>query len=169
MAMQQSGPTRRDGFEAFFSATCQRVVGLAAVVTGDARLAEDAAQEAYLRALRRWGEVSSMDRPDLWVAKVAAHVAVDRWRRQRREAPLESGAGQIPARPAGEIDRLWLAWGLEQLSPMQRAVVLLKDAEGYPVKDIAGQLGRSPETVKTHLAKGRARLRRLLAGEEEQP
>jgi RNA polymerase sigma-70 factor (ECF subfamily) len=149
-------------FEAFFAGTCHFVVGLVATVTGDPRLAEDASQEAYLRALQRWGKVSALDRPELWVARVASNLAIDRWRRWRRESRLDSE----PATDAPDsIQRLWIEWGLAQLTPMQRQVVLLKDQEGYAVKEIAARLDRSPETVKSHLAHGRGRLRRLLGNE----
>jgi RNA polymerase sigma-70 factor (ECF subfamily) len=150
-------------FETFFATTCQKVVGLVTVVTGDARLAEDAAQEAYLRALRRWGRVGALDRPEQWVARVAANLAIDRWRRQRRESPLDV---DVAAVMPDSVQRVWLEWGLAQLTPAERLVVVLKDQEGYPVKEIALRMGRSPETVKTHLAKGRARLRRALSAED---
>lgn len=158
--------SRELDFEAFFAATCQTVVGLVAAVTGDVRLAEDAAQEAYLRALRRWGRVRQLDRPELWVARVAANLAVDRWRRHRRESGLDS---DTPVDPPDSVAKLWVEWGLAQLTPAERRVVLLKDLEGYPVKEIAGRLDRSPETVKSQLASGRRRLRQLLGdkGKEE--
>ncbi|HLJ08659.1 MAG TPA: RNA polymerase sigma factor [Acidimicrobiia bacterium] len=160
-------PEPRDlAFEPFFAASCQTVVGLVAAVTGDTRLAEDATQEAYLRALRRWHRVRQLERPELWVARVASNLAIDRWRRQRRESGFDVEA---PVDPPDSVSRLWVEWGLAQLTPAQRQVVLLKDLEGYPVKEIAGRLARSPETVKSQLASGRRRLRELLgdAGEED--
>ncbi|HWD07976.1 MAG TPA: RNA polymerase sigma factor [Actinomycetota bacterium] len=163
-----ASPTPSDrqlGFEPFFAATCQTVVGLVAAVTGDLRLAEDATQEAYLRALRRWGRVRQLDRPELWVARVASNLAIDRWRRHRRES---GGATDRPIDPPDSVGKLWVEWGLAQLTPAERRVVLLKDLEGYPVKEIAGRLGRSPETVKSQLASGRRRLRQLLGDREEE-
>src|SRR3981081_2256022 len=92
--MDEAAPaTRRTwgdaAFDEFFLATATTVVGLVALVTGDPANAEDATQVAYLRAADRWEVVSRMDRPDLWVAKVAVRLAVDDWRRRRRERPLD--------------------------------------------------------------------------------
>lgn len=146
-------------FETFFEETCQRIVGLVAVATGDVAAAEDAVQEAYARALARWGRVSRLDRPDLWVARVASRIAIDAWRRRRRETPLEV---DMRAAVHDDIDRLWVRWGLEGLSPMQRMTVVLRHVEGRPVAEVAAAVSTSPETVKTHLKRATRRLRRLL-------
>ncbi|TME00155.1 MAG: hypothetical protein E6I76_00905, partial [Chloroflexi bacterium] len=121
-------------FEAFFEDTCQRIVGIVAVATGDVAAAEDAVQDAYARALTRWGRVSRLDRPDLWVARVATRIAIDAWRRRRRETPLEA---EMRASVHDDIDRLWVRWGLEGLSPMQRVTVILRHVEGRPVGEVA--------------------------------
>ncbi len=146
-------------FEAFFEETCQRIVGIVAVATGDVAAAEDAVQEGYARALTRWGRVSRLDRPDLWVVRVATRIAIDAWRRRRRETPLEV---DMRAAVHDDIDRLWVRWGLEGLSPMQRMTVVLRHVEGRPVAEVAAAVSTSPETVKTHLKRATRRLRRIL-------
>jgi RNA polymerase sigma-70 factor (ECF subfamily) len=146
-------------FEAFFEETCQRIVGIVAVATGDVAAAEDAVQDAYARALTRWGRVSRLDRPDLWVARVATRIAIDSWRRRRRETPLEA---EMRASVHDDIDRLWVRWGLEGLSPMQRVTMILRHVEGRPVAEVAAVTSTSPETVKTHLKRATRRLRALL-------
>src|SRR5438093_4218956 len=75
-------------FESFFVDSFQHVVGMAAAVSGDPGLAEDAAQEAYVRAFRRWDGVRRMDRPERWVARVAINLVLDGRRRTRRETEL---------------------------------------------------------------------------------
>ncbi|HEX3605166.1 MAG TPA: sigma-70 family RNA polymerase sigma factor [Candidatus Dormibacteraeota bacterium] len=146
-------------FEAFFEESCQRIVGIVAVATGDVAAAEDAVQDAYARALTHWGRVSNYDRPDLWVARVATRLAIDAWRKRRRETALESG---MRASVDDDIDRLWVRWGLEGLSPMQRMTVILRHVEGRPVVEVAAAVSTSPETVKTHLKRATRRLRQLL-------
>jgi RNA polymerase sigma-70 factor (ECF subfamily) len=150
-------------FEAVFTDAYHRVVGLVAAVTGDQGLAEDAAQEAFARAYQRWSRVGRLDRPDLWVARVASRVAIDQWRKRRRETDLD-GADRVTI--PDDVQRLWVRWQLERLSPMQRASILLHCWEGRPVAEVASLLGRSQATVRTHLLMGRRRFRGFVHEEE---
>ncbi|MEA2672240.1 MAG: hypothetical protein QOG45_2460 [Chloroflexota bacterium] len=155
--------TAEAAFEAVFTDSYHRVVGLVAAVTGDQGLAEDAAQEAFARAYQRWSRVGRLDRPDLWVARVASRVAIDQWRRRRRETALD-GADRVSI--PDDVQRLWVRWQLERLSPMQRASILLHCWEGRPVAEVASLLGRSQATVRTHLLMGRRRFRGFVHEEE---
>jgi RNA polymerase sigma-70 factor, ECF subfamily len=155
--------TAEAAFEAVFTDAYHRVVGLVAAVTGDQGLAEDAAQEAFARAYQRWSRVGRLDRPDLWVARVASRVAIDQWRRRRRETALD-GADRVTI--PDDVQRLWVRWQLERLSPMQRASILLHCWEGRPVAEVASLLGRSQATVRTHLLMGRRRFRGFVHEEE---
>ena len=150
-------------FEAVFADAYHRVVGLVAAVTGDQGLAEDAAQEAFARAYQRWSRVGRLDRPDLWVARVASRIAIDQWRRRRRETALD-GTDRVTI--PDDVQRLWVRWQLERLSPMQRATILLHCWEGRPVAEVATLLGRSQATVRTHLLMGRRRFRGFVREEE---
>jgi RNA polymerase sigma-70 factor (ECF subfamily) len=159
LTMELPAERAEASFEAFFEESCQRIVGIVAVATGDVAAAEDAVQDAYARALTRWGRVSRLDRPDLWVVRVATRLAIDAWRKRRRETPLEA---EMRASVHDDIDRLWVRWGLEGLSPMQRMTVILRHVEGRPVGEVAAVVATSPETVKTHLKRATRRLRALL-------
>jgi RNA polymerase sigma-70 factor (ECF subfamily) len=159
LTMELPAERSETSFELFFEESCQRIVGIVAVATGDVAAAEDAVQDAYARALTRWGRVSRLDRPDLWVARVATRLAIDAWRRRRRETPL---VAEMRASVHDDIDRLWVRWGLEGLSPMQRVTVILRHVEGRPVGDVAAAVSVSPETVKTHLKRATRKLRELL-------
>lgn len=150
-------------FESVFADAYHRVVGLVAAVTGDEGLAEDAAQEAFARAYQRWGRVGRLDRPDLWVARVASRVAIDQWRKRRRETGLD-GADRVHV--PDDVQRLWVQYQLERLSPMQRASILLHCWEGRPVAEVATLLGRSQATVRTHLLVGRRRFRGFVREED---
>ncbi len=150
-------------FDGFFADTCQRVVGIVALTTGDIAAAEDATQEAFLRAHARWGRVSRLDRPDLWVARVATRIAVSNWRRGRRETELDAS---VAADALDSVTRLWAQWGLEELSPRQRMAVILHHVHGLPVEEVARVTGSRLETVRTHLKRGRTRLRRRLGQED---
>ena len=58
-----------------------------------------------------------LERPELWVVKVATRIAVSSWRRRRRETQL---GRELEAEVADSIARIWTRRGLEGLSPQQR-------------------------------------------------
>ena len=147
-------------FSDFFALTYQQTVGLVALATGMRGLAEDATQEAYVRAFRKWDSVALMERPERWVGKVAINIAIDHLRKTSRETEL--GEGLEAPRP-DQVEEIWVRWNLDRLPPMQRAAVVRRYLDGMAVAEVAQALGRSPQTVKTHLRLARGRLRRLFA------
>jgi RNA polymerase sigma-70 factor (ECF subfamily) len=159
-------PAEDESFSSFFLRTVQRVTGTVAVAIGRVDLAEDVTQEAYFRAHQRWQRVGGLERPDLWVVRVAVNLGRDALRKLTREEELRpGGAGDRPARgsAADAVDSMWVEWGLAQLPPMQRAAVVLHHLEDREVEDVARTLDRSRETIKTNLRLARLRLRRIFA------
>ena len=151
-------------FEGFFVTFAREVAAVVALTTGDPGLAEDAAQEAMARAHASWSRVSGLDRPDLWVIRVATRIAIDGWRRRRRETGLEDSPS--PETNA-EIQRLWVRWGLEQLTPSERILLILRHRDGLSVDEVAALQGKSPITIAIYLKRARRRLRALLLPERD--
>jgi RNA polymerase sigma-70 factor (ECF subfamily) len=151
---------RRD-FDDFFEAFARQVAAIVAVSTGDAALAEDATQEAMARAYVRWNRVSKLDRPDLWVIRVAANIAIDSWRRRRREVDLSDSSAS--AEPPDEIRVLWLRWAMERLTPEDRLLLILRHRDGLSIDEISASLAKSPNTITTYLKRARRRLRSFLS------
>src|SRR5262249_38181529 len=89
--------------------------------------AEDLAQDALARAFVTLGQLGhAPPNPRAWVFKVASNLWIDRLRRQRREEPLgagERGAAEGDPRVAREAAGTLIG----QLSPQERAAVVLKD------------------------------------------
>ena len=73
-------------FETFYRSEYSGVVGLGYALCGSRPAAEDAAQEAFLRAHRDWANVGSYDRPDAWVRKVASNLVYSRFRKVKAES-----------------------------------------------------------------------------------
>ena len=90
-----------DGFDEFYRGSRQRLLGFVYVLTGDLAEAQDAVQEAYIRAWQRWSTVSGYDDPEAWVRVVASRIAVSRWRslRSRARAYLRHGATETVPGP----------------------------------------------------------------------
>ncbi len=89
----------RAGFEEFYLAEVNHLVALARSLAGSA-VAEDIAQEAMLVAFRRWPEVGDLERPDLWVRRTCANMAVSQFR--RRVAELRAST-RLAARRDGRL------------------------------------------------------------------
>jgi RNA polymerase sigma-70 factor (sigma-E family) len=150
----------RDGFERLCRDHYANVVRTAYLITGDPQEANDLAQEAFARAFERWATVSSLDRPEVWVHRVAANLAVSWWRRLRvrRSRPLPAPAVvEAPSVPDPA-----LAEALRQLSPAQRTAVVLRFYADRSIEDVAQILGKRPGTVRALTSQGVARLRILL-------
>jgi RNA polymerase sigma-70 factor (ECF subfamily) len=98
-----------------------------------------------------------------WLKQVAVRVWLQHARRAR--LPLEplddTEEAAVTAPGAGE--RLDLQRGLEKLSPAQRLCVVLSYAEGMSHGEIADATGWPLGTVKSHVARGGARLKQWLA------
>jgi RNA polymerase sigma factor (sigma-70 family) len=148
-------------FDDFFEAFARQVAAIVAMTTGDATLAEDATQEAMARAYVKWSRVSKLDRPDLWVIRVAANIAIDSWRRRRHEVDLSDASA--PAEPPDEIRVLWVRWAMERLTPEDRVLLILRHRDGMSIDEISASLAKSPHTVTSYLKRARRRLRSLLS------
>jgi RNA polymerase sigma-70 factor (ECF subfamily) len=155
-------------FSDFFLCKIEHVVGAVALVTRDVGAAEDAAQEAFHRAYRRWNDVGTLARPELWVIRVATNLAVDAYRKKRNEREIADNQ-TLPSHLAEAdelIGRQWLQYGLDQLNPRQRAAFVMHVAEGQPFADIAGTLGTSTGAVRQHVSRARKTLRRLWSADQ---
>lgn len=154
---------RREGFERLWREEYPRVVRTAWLITGDREEAADVAQETFARAYERWRTVSALDRPGAWLHRVAANLSLT-WRRRRaRERHPTVSEAIDPV----EIPDPALFDALRALAPAQRAAVVLRHWADLSVEDTAIALGKRPGTVKALTHQGLARLRELLAREED--
>jgi RNA polymerase sigma-70 factor (sigma-E family) len=149
-------PEGRASFEAWARARQQTLVRSAYLLTGDFQRAEDLVQEALIRAAVRWDQLVDGN-PDAWVRTVVYRENVSWWRRNRREHLVEVVDDRSVAGP-GEAAVL-LREALARLSWGQRAVLLLRYAEGLSVADTAAALGVTGGTVKKQTSIALARLR----------
>ncbi|MBQ1061137.1 SigE family RNA polymerase sigma factor [Micromonospora chalcea] len=152
-----------DGFDEFYRGSRQRLLGFVYVLTGDLAEAQDAVQEAYIRAWQRWSTVRGYDDPEAWVRVVASRIAVSRWRslRSRARAYLRHGAEE--SMPAPSTDTVEVVAALRRLPEEQRVALALYYLLGMPVAEVARETDAPVGTVKARLSRGRAALAELLA------
>lgn len=149
-------------FEAFFADRYDEVRRALTVAFGDARLAEECAQEAFVRAFVRWKRIRHMESPAGWVYVVATNVA-----RRRRPWPPDVERSPVADLADDVVDRASLATGIQQLPDRQRVAVVLRYLVDLPVADVATAMGCAQGTVKSTLHAALARLRVDLTDTEE--
>ncbi|MGH9233664.1 MAG: RNA polymerase sigma factor [Acidimicrobiales bacterium] len=158
-----------DGFERFYRCEYGRVVRLLVGMTGRWGLAEELAQEALLSAYREWPRLKELDRPDLWLRRVAINRAVSTHR--RLVAELAAVARLRTAQAAEqheEVNLDELVWSEVRRLPRRQAVALVLWAvEDLTFAEIGEVLGCSGETARTHLRRARERLASSLRSEAD--
>jgi RNA polymerase sigma-70 factor, ECF subfamily len=148
----------REEFAGFYAASFQRLVGQLYAMTGDQSEAQDAVQEAFVRAWARRGKIDWNRAPEAWVRVTAWRIAASRWRRARDGIRLAA----LTARPeltAGPTpDRVAFTDALRNLPAEQRRALVLYHLCDLTVDQIAAETGARSGTVKARLARGRAAL-----------
>jgi RNA polymerase sigma-70 factor (ECF subfamily) len=145
-----------------------KLYGLACHLLGDRDEAEDAAQEAFLRAYRQLGSFRTEQRFGPWLLAICAHYCVDRLRRRRfhwlrlgeealaeRLVSHEAGPEEttLAKESEGEVRRL-----LDGLPERYRTVTVLRYVYDLSVAQIATSTGTSEGAVKTQLCRARQML-----------
>jgi RNA polymerase sigma-70 factor (ECF subfamily) len=157
-------------FEEIVKRYQRRVYGIAYRIVRRHDVADDVAQEAFIRALNA---LSSFDvaRPfGPWICRIAANLAVNHTRSpEAREDPLPEGHAETPAHSPGPLEgvlegeaRDVLAAAMERLPAEQRAVFVLRVVEELSYKEIAEALDISIGTVMSRLSRAREKLREAL-------
>ncbi|MCX7681155.1 MAG: sigma-70 family RNA polymerase sigma factor [Anaerolineae bacterium] len=146
----------------------EQVIGLVYRLCGDMELAEDAAQEAFLRA---WQHLPSY-RPDApfknWLYRIAANIALSALRRERAMTDIDD---LLPAasdeEPEDETEaserREYVRRAVLALPAASRAVLVLREYEGLSYREIAEVLNIPIGTVMSRLNYARSKLRESLA------
>lgn len=92
-----------------------------------------------------------------WLHRVARNHSIDYLRRQRPTVQLEEqDQGEAFHISSMIATRATVRDALAQLPEMYRDAVTLRDVDGHPYDEVARQLGRNINTVKAHVARGRA-------------
>lgn len=143
-----------DPFEATVLADGESLAALARRMLGDSE-AEDALQEAWIRAWTRRAALADPGAQRAWMRRIVVRecLRVLRWRAVRRWLPFGAEVPELPAPEGPDPDLRHIRRVVEALSPQQRVVWGLRFDEGWTVPEIAASLALSPETVKTQLGR----------------
>ena len=147
-----------------------RVHAYATHILRDREDARDVAQEALVRLWQNRGQVDH-EGARLWLMRTAHNLCIDRIRKRKVRAEID-GEHLIPAEPdsapgpqqlteSGELGKM-IDNALGTLSPVDRAVVVMREVQGLPYNEIAAALDLPLGTLKARLHRARERLRTRL-------
>jgi RNA polymerase sigma-70 factor (ECF subfamily) len=170
----------RAAFEELVRSSYAGAYTLAFRLTGNDEDARDVVQDAYLRAFRALKRFRGDARFSTWIYRITANCASSHMARRSRTRHEELPDDELPIDERAESDpeamaeagllRDRVSKALEELSPVLRSVVVLRDVYDLPHDAIAAELGITEAAAKVRLHRARRKLRERLfpmPGEEK--
>ncbi len=161
--------TEREQFAALYDETFDAVYRYARTLTSDSVVAEDVAAEVYLRAWRQRASYRGEGRPLSWLLSITHNLAITTMRKAGRETvdpeAGKAGVSQAPDPETAAIaagQRATILAAMQQLTPEQQQVVVLRFFADWSHAEIAEQIGRKESAVRALQYRGLRRLRRVL-------
>src|SRR5487761_1145366 len=146
-------------FADFYKASWDPCLRAVIAWNGDSRLAEDLVAEAFAKAWASWRVVCYHPAPRAWVVRTALNTGVSWWRRRRREVTLTDQGFAATHDVSYGLDGTLLR-ALRRLPTREREVVALRLFLDLDTQTTAAQLGIAPGTVRAHLSRAVAALRK---------
>jgi RNA polymerase sigma-70 factor (ECF subfamily) len=145
----------------------RRVSGICVRMLGDSQDAQEAAQEAFLKAYQALARFNGTYQLGAWLARIAANVCLDHLRVRARSAKVVSlPFGDDLLDEAGPPEDVVLGRNprvddaIESIQPLHATALKLRALEGLSHKEIAGRLSMTPEQVKALLHRARTSFKR---------
>jgi len=137
---------------------------LVALCCGDSALADDVAQESYIKAYLSCDGFSNPDKFNAWIYRIGYTTFINHKRTQRVNVDYEEARGLSATDTSDSAFRYQdLYHALNYLPDKERTSILLFYLEDYSIKEIADITGFSQDAIKQHLSRGRNHLRCLLS------
>jgi RNA polymerase sigma-70 factor (ECF subfamily) len=170
-------------FDRIFALHSKKVFHIAYRLLGNRDEAEDAVQEVFLTVFQKANTFRGQAQFSTWLYRLAVNAALSRLRREKRRKeisyeeflpqfqtdghhktrPVVDWSSEVDHRSGNEELKQLLRNAFDQLKPMDKAVVVLSDVEGFSDQDIARSLKLTVSAVKTRLHRARLFLRGRLA------
>jgi RNA polymerase sigma-70 factor (sigma-E family) len=154
-------------FAEFYAAAWDDCLRIVVVSVGNRALGEDLVAEAFTRAWASWRKVRGLAEPRAWVIRSALNAHVSWWRRHRREVALGSHDATATTIQNPGLDSS-LVTALRRLPVRQRQVIALRLLLDLDTATTAEMLGMSGSTVRSHLHRAVAALRRDIPARNDQ-
>jgi len=163
----------RHAFGEFVRRYQRLVTGIAYRMSGDIMLAEDIAQDAFVRAWQRLPGFQPRRAGSFraWLCRIVTNMTIDRLRRSRPTIPLDKLPLEGSVRPAEAYLRQEQARAIRaailRLPEASRVTLILREYEGFSYREIAEALSIPTGTVMSRLSYARRKLRQELADQAE--
>lgn len=145
------------------------IQGVAYLILRNHADAEEVVVDTMVTAWQKAGTLRDDDALRTWLLRIATRHALSRRRRRRPQEQLAPEHHELVTAPGADPDRLALSAAVARLPPKMRAAIALHHYAGLTVVETASVLGKSENTIKTHLREGLARLREALASDDADP
>ena len=154
-------------FESFYEAESRTLFRRLWLVTGNRAEAEEIMQDAFLKLWEHWDRTQDLDDPTAYLYRTAMNVFRRRYQRAMMAAKRALGAGPAVDEFAIADDRYVVRKALAQLSPRQRAALVLTEMLGFSTQQTARALGIRAATVRALAFQGRAALKKTMESIDE--
>ena len=150
-----------------------RVFSIALSYTGDPEEARDLAQDIFVRVYRRLDSCREAERFIPWLIRIARNASVDHLRRRNarppaRDIPVEDAFFLVSNDPGPAEDlekksrRDLVVKAMQNITEINREVIVLKEMQGLALEEIAGMLGVPVGTIKSRSSRARIELARAV-------
>lgn len=154
-------------FEAFFEAESRTLFRRLWLVTGNRADAEEIMQDAFLKMWERWDRIHEVGDPSGYLYRTAMNIFRSRFRRAAMAAKRAVGVGSGIDELAAADERHVVRRALADLSPRQRAALVLTEMLGFTAEEAAHMLGVRASTVRALAFQGRAALKKAMETVDE--
>ena len=155
---------RREAFERLVVAHQRRLFTISLAIVRDAGEAEDAVQDSFMAAWRKWDSIRDEERRESWLTTICVRQCFRRRRGLLRRIVREPDVSTASAEDVRFQGRLLdLDRAQAKLSRQQRAALVLTYLHGYSADQCAELMGLAPGTVRSHLARALATLRKEMS------
>lgn len=160
-----------EAFEVLATSAGDRLYAVARLTLRDTTLAEDAVQEALVRAWQQLPTLRDPDRFDAWLYRLVVNACADQGRQLRRWSQVRPLQLEVSSSDHADAvaDREQLELGFNRLKPDQRAVVVLHYYSGFSAAEIARILGIPEGTARSRLHYATEAMRAALEADSRQP
>lgn len=131
-------------------------------MTRDSDVANDVVQEAFMKLWEHAAQVDA-DKAKSWLFTTARNTMLNQLKKDKRTESMESANYTEPYSPHSSFElKELIDKSLNQLPDIQKAIILLRDLEGYDYKEIGHILSLSESQVKVYLFRGRQKIKNTL-------
>ncbi|MHC4123135.1 MAG: RNA polymerase sigma factor [Planctomycetota bacterium] len=146
-----------DSFGELCSRYYSSMVAIAYSVLTDHHLAEDAAQEAFAKALKNLNKLRQKEKFARWLAQICRNTARDMTKSKLRQVNTED-LSQLPDSRNEDCNSVNVRWAIDRLPAAEKEIVVLRYYSNLSYKQISAVLGLSKPTVNGRLRRAKQKI-----------